>query len=64
MFWVYRLSIFLETVDPAKKKHPINNLDGLTLSYKVRMERNGRFYGSIIVIGSNILTRVICSYYI
>ncbi|XP_036396340.1 gamma-tubulin complex component 5 [Megalops cyprinoides] len=30
-----RLSIFLETIDPAKKKHPVNNLDGLTLSYKV-----------------------------
>ncbi|XP_058886341.1 gamma-tubulin complex component 5-like isoform X1 [Acipenser ruthenus] len=30
-----RLSIFLEAVDPAKKKLPVNNLDGLTLSYKV-----------------------------
>ncbi|XP_062413036.1 gamma-tubulin complex component 5 [Sardina pilchardus] len=30
-----RLSIFLETIDPARKKQPINNLDGLTLSYKV-----------------------------
>ncbi|XP_030647511.1 gamma-tubulin complex component 5 [Chanos chanos] len=30
-----RLSIFLETLDPARKKQPINNLDGLTLSYKV-----------------------------
>uniref|UniRef100_A0A4W4GM19 Gamma-tubulin complex component n=1 Tax=Electrophorus electricus TaxID=8005 RepID=A0A4W4GM19_ELEEL len=30
-----RLSIFLETVDPTRKKQPINNLDGLTLSYKV-----------------------------
>uniref|UniRef100_A0A8C4SPI6 Gamma-tubulin complex component n=1 Tax=Erpetoichthys calabaricus TaxID=27687 RepID=A0A8C4SPI6_ERPCA len=30
-----RLSVFLENVDPSKKKQPINNLDGLTLSYKV-----------------------------
>ncbi|KAJ8253161.1 hypothetical protein GJAV_G00209790 [Gymnothorax javanicus] len=30
-----RLSIFLETTDPVKKKHPVNSLDGLTLSYKV-----------------------------
>uniref|UniRef100_A0A672QNK8 Gamma-tubulin complex component n=1 Tax=Sinocyclocheilus grahami TaxID=75366 RepID=A0A672QNK8_SINGR len=30
-----RLSIFLETIDPARKKQPVNNLDGLTLSYKV-----------------------------
>uniref|UniRef100_A0A8C7M5K8 Gamma-tubulin complex component n=1 Tax=Oncorhynchus kisutch TaxID=8019 RepID=A0A8C7M5K8_ONCKI len=30
-----RLSIFLETIDPVRKKQPINNLDGLTLSYKV-----------------------------
>uniref|UniRef100_A0A8C9VSR6 Gamma-tubulin complex component n=1 Tax=Scleropages formosus TaxID=113540 RepID=A0A8C9VSR6_SCLFO len=30
-----RLSIFLESVDPARKKQPVNNLDGLTLSYKV-----------------------------
>lgn len=32
-----RLSIFLETIDPARKKQPVNNLDGLTLSYKVTM---------------------------
>lgn len=31
----HRLSIFLETIDPARKKQPVNNLDGLTLSYKV-----------------------------
>ncbi|XP_073726412.1 gamma-tubulin complex component 5 isoform X1 [Misgurnus anguillicaudatus] len=30
-----RLSIFLETIDPGRKKQPVNNLDGLTLSYKV-----------------------------
>ncbi|KAJ7993358.1 hypothetical protein DPEC_G00271590 [Dallia pectoralis] len=30
-----RLSIFLETIDPSRKKQPINNLDGLILSYKV-----------------------------
>ncbi|XP_061744723.1 gamma-tubulin complex component 5 [Nerophis ophidion] len=30
-----RLSIFLETMDPARKKHPVNNLEVLTLSYKV-----------------------------
>uniref|UniRef100_A0AAR2IY50 Gamma-tubulin complex component n=1 Tax=Pygocentrus nattereri TaxID=42514 RepID=A0AAR2IY50_PYGNA len=30
-----KLSIFLETIDPTRKKQPINNLDGLTLSYKV-----------------------------
>ncbi|KAI7807663.1 gamma-tubulin complex component 5 [Triplophysa rosa] len=30
-----RLSIFLETLDPGRKKQPVNNLDGLTLSYKV-----------------------------
>ncbi|KAG8003493.1 Gamma-tubulin complex component 5 [Nibea albiflora] len=30
-----RLSIFLETIDPARKKHPVNNLEVLTLSYKV-----------------------------
>nr|XP_006639200.1 PREDICTED: gamma-tubulin complex component 5 isoform X1 [Lepisosteus oculatus] len=30
-----RLSILLETIDPARKKQPVNNLDGLTLSYKV-----------------------------
>uniref|UniRef100_A0AAY4EB89 Gamma-tubulin complex component n=1 Tax=Denticeps clupeoides TaxID=299321 RepID=A0AAY4EB89_9TELE len=30
-----RLSIFLETIEPTRKKQPINNLDGLTLSYKV-----------------------------
>uniref|UniRef100_A0AAZ3R986 Gamma-tubulin complex component n=1 Tax=Oncorhynchus tshawytscha TaxID=74940 RepID=A0AAZ3R986_ONCTS len=32
-----RLSIFLETIDPVRKKQPINNLDGLTLSYKVSL---------------------------
>ncbi|TKS74838.1 Gamma-tubulin complex component 5 [Collichthys lucidus] len=30
-----RLSIFLEAIDPARKKHPVNNLEVLTLSYKV-----------------------------
>ncbi|KAM6963168.1 gamma-tubulin complex component 5 isoform 2-T2 [Aplochiton taeniatus] len=30
-----RLSIFLETVDQSRKKQPINDLDVLTLSYKV-----------------------------
>ncbi|XP_054646942.1 gamma-tubulin complex component 5 [Dunckerocampus dactyliophorus] len=30
-----RLSIFLEAMDPARKKHPVNNLEVLTLSYKV-----------------------------
>ncbi|KAG7276307.1 hypothetical protein CRUP_015630 [Coryphaenoides rupestris] len=30
-----RLSIFLETSEPARKKQPVNNLDVLTLSYKV-----------------------------
>uniref|UniRef100_A0A3P8ZU07 Gamma-tubulin complex component n=1 Tax=Esox lucius TaxID=8010 RepID=A0A3P8ZU07_ESOLU len=30
-----RLSIFLETIDPSRKKQPVNNLDGLILSYKV-----------------------------
>ncbi|XP_040039353.1 gamma-tubulin complex component 5 [Gasterosteus aculeatus] len=30
-----RLSIFLETIDPARKKHPVNNLEVLTLGYKV-----------------------------
>lgn len=30
-----RLSVFLETIDPARKKHPVNNLEVLTLSYKV-----------------------------
>lgn len=30
-----RLSIFLETIDPTRKKQPVNNLDVLTLSYKV-----------------------------
>ncbi|XP_035250665.1 gamma-tubulin complex component 5 [Anguilla anguilla] len=30
-----RLSIYLETADPAKKKLPVNSFDGLTLSYKV-----------------------------
>lgn len=34
-FLFYRLSIFLETIDPARKKHPVNNLEVLTLSYKV-----------------------------
>lgn len=33
-----RLSIFLETIDPARKKHPVNNLEVLTLSYKVNNE--------------------------
>lgn len=31
----FRLSIFLEAIDPARKKHPVNNLEVLTLSYKV-----------------------------
>uniref|UniRef100_A0A4W6DYG2 Gamma-tubulin complex component n=1 Tax=Lates calcarifer TaxID=8187 RepID=A0A4W6DYG2_LATCA len=30
-----RLSIFLESIDPSRKKHPVNNLEVLTLSYKV-----------------------------
>lgn len=30
-----RLSIFLETIDPGRKKHPVNNVEVLTLSYKV-----------------------------
>uniref|UniRef100_A0A8C6PLX6 Gamma-tubulin complex component n=1 Tax=Nothobranchius furzeri TaxID=105023 RepID=A0A8C6PLX6_NOTFU len=30
-----RLSVFLENIDPSRKKHPVNNLDALTLSYKV-----------------------------
>ncbi|XP_068449197.1 gamma-tubulin complex component 5 [Clinocottus analis] len=30
-----RLSIFLEPIDPARKKHPVNNLEVLTLGYKV-----------------------------
>ncbi|XP_072294664.1 gamma-tubulin complex component 5 [Eucyclogobius newberryi] len=30
-----RLSVFLEAIDPARKKHPVNNLEVLTLSYKV-----------------------------
>ncbi|XP_077462813.1 gamma-tubulin complex component 5 [Stigmatopora argus] len=30
-----RLSILLETIDPSRKKHPVNNLEVLTLSYKV-----------------------------
>uniref|UniRef100_A0A3Q3JYP3 Gamma-tubulin complex component n=1 Tax=Monopterus albus TaxID=43700 RepID=A0A3Q3JYP3_MONAL len=30
-----RLSIFLETIDASRKKHPVNNLEVLTLSYKV-----------------------------
>ncbi|XP_060933894.1 gamma-tubulin complex component 5 [Limanda limanda] len=30
-----RLSIFLEPMDPSRKKHPVNNLEVLTLSYKV-----------------------------
>ncbi len=25
----------METIDPARKKHPVNNLEVLTLSYKV-----------------------------
>nr|XP_057930124.1 gamma-tubulin complex component 5 isoform X2 [Doryrhamphus excisus] len=29
-----RLSVFLEAMDPARKKHPVNNLEVLTLSYK------------------------------
>lgn len=34
-FLFYRLSVFLEPIDPARKKHPVNNLEVLTLSYKV-----------------------------
>lgn len=30
-----RLSVFLENIDPSRKKHPVNNLEVLTLSYKV-----------------------------
>uniref|UniRef100_A0A7N6AL73 Gamma-tubulin complex component n=1 Tax=Anabas testudineus TaxID=64144 RepID=A0A7N6AL73_ANATE len=30
-----RLSVFLETIDASRKKHPVNNLEVLTLSYKV-----------------------------
>ncbi|TWW57512.1 Gamma-tubulin complex component 5 [Takifugu flavidus] len=30
-----RLSVFLEAIDPSRKKHPVNNLEVLTLSYKV-----------------------------
>ncbi|XP_075937639.1 gamma-tubulin complex component 5 [Anarhichas minor] len=30
-----RLSIFLEPIDAARKKHPVNNLEVLTLGYKV-----------------------------
>lgn len=30
-----RLSVFLENADPSRKKHPVNNLEVLTLSYKV-----------------------------
>uniref|UniRef100_A0A8C7XWN2 Gamma-tubulin complex component n=1 Tax=Oryzias sinensis TaxID=183150 RepID=A0A8C7XWN2_9TELE len=30
-----RLSVLLETLDHTKKKHPVNNLEVLTLSYKV-----------------------------
>uniref|UniRef100_A0A8C5EV50 Gamma-tubulin complex component n=1 Tax=Gouania willdenowi TaxID=441366 RepID=A0A8C5EV50_GOUWI len=30
-----RLSVFLENMDPSRKKHPVNNLEVLTLSYKV-----------------------------
>uniref|UniRef100_A0A3Q0R5F4 Gamma-tubulin complex component n=1 Tax=Amphilophus citrinellus TaxID=61819 RepID=A0A3Q0R5F4_AMPCI len=30
-----RLSVFLEPIDPSRKKHPVNNLEVLTLSYKV-----------------------------
>ncbi|KAM4739586.1 gamma-tubulin complex component 5 [Anableps anableps] len=30
-----RLSVFLEPLDPSRKKHPVNNLEFLTLSYKV-----------------------------
>lgn len=25
----------METIDPARKKHPVNNLEVLTLGYKV-----------------------------
>jgi len=31
----YRLSVCLEPIDPSRKKHPVNNLEVLTLSYKV-----------------------------
>lgn len=30
-----RLSVFLESLDPSRKKHPVNTLEVLTLSYKV-----------------------------
>ncbi|KAK9518856.1 hypothetical protein VZT92_021624 [Zoarces viviparus] len=30
-----RLSVFLEPIDAARKKHPVNNLEVLTLGYKV-----------------------------
>ncbi|XP_014877297.1 gamma-tubulin complex component 5 [Poecilia latipinna] len=30
-----RLSVFLEPLDASRKKHPVNNLEVLTLSYKV-----------------------------
>ncbi|XP_058494552.1 gamma-tubulin complex component 5 [Solea solea] len=30
-----RLSVFLENIDTSRKKHPVNNLEVLTLSYKV-----------------------------
>ncbi|XP_053722858.1 gamma-tubulin complex component 5 [Synchiropus splendidus] len=30
-----RLSIFLDTSEPTRKKHPVNNLEMITLSYKV-----------------------------
>ncbi|KAA8589717.1 hypothetical protein FQN60_013082 [Etheostoma spectabile] len=33
--WQQPLSVFLETIDPARKKHPVNNLEVLTLGYKV-----------------------------
>lgn len=33
--YLFRLSVFLEPIDPARKKHPVNNLEVLTLSYKV-----------------------------
>lgn len=36
-----RLSVFLETIDPARKKHPVNNLEVITLSYKVTMKTLG-----------------------
>uniref|UniRef100_A0A3Q3GDF7 Gamma-tubulin complex component n=1 Tax=Kryptolebias marmoratus TaxID=37003 RepID=A0A3Q3GDF7_KRYMA len=30
-----RLSVFLENIDPSRKKHPVNNLEALILTYKV-----------------------------